>query len=122
MEFNANKWLKATNTVHDELVEKHDCGWFDGGCYTLAAAIKEVHPKLEIYYISRSAWHRDHAVVKITERLFFDADGSQTESELFEKMEKQELTKCRAIRKYWDFDEKNVFEDIKDKLVEFITM
>lgn len=58
---------KAVKSTVNALIRKHDCGWLDGGCYTLASAICEVYPAAKMYSISRFEHVIDHAVAYFPE-------------------------------------------------------
>lgn len=103
------------------LAVEHGCGWFDGGCLTLAAAIKVMYPcSTEIYHVSRTHSVIDHAVIFVRSLgLFFDADGMQTKAELMHKMKTVELcdvTLCAPIVNVEDTDIV-IFDDVVEALI-----
>lgn len=111
-----NCFLSVVQKTSHELVMRHGCGWFDGGCYTLASAAIEIIDDLEIFHISRDARFRDHAVLHIgNTNLYFDADGIASESALFRKMRIEEGVHCLCLEAFADFNqkEKEIFKDIK---------
>ena len=89
--------INQANTVAQSLIERlstdHQCGYFDGGCFTLASAVNAAYPATtQIFHISRNESVIDHAVIYLPEKnLYFDADGLQTREELFKKMVDVEL-------------------------------
>lgn len=111
----------ATNEVSDSLLDIHGCGWFDGGCYTLAYAASQVIDEVEVYHASRSSDFRDHAVLKLKGvDLFFDADGLQTKEQLYNKMVNYEMARCDAIEPFSNFScyvEDKVYLDIYNELL-----
>lgn len=112
---------RVADILLERLIEQHDCGWFDGGCYTLASAVVELVPDTEIFHISRSHNNRDHAVVKACGLdLYFDADGIVNEADMFTKMRTVELTPCNVLAPFNDFDkyQERVFQDIKSAIIE----
>ena len=81
-----------------DLIDKVGCGWMDGGCMTLASAVNQIFPDSIFYHISRCVNLVDHVVLYFPEKAqYFDADGFQSERELFIKMKKQELTDVSAL-------------------------
>lgn len=109
--------IDAADNVLDALVERHFCGWFDGGCYTLAKAIAEHFPTAEAYHVSRTEQHRDHAVIYIPElKSYLDADGLQTKAQLISKMKEVELVDVSVCLPFVDIDKYPVFADIKELL------
>lgn len=107
-----------SNFLLDTLINKHGCGWFDGGCYTFVSAVCEVIQEAESYYISRNCNVRDHAVVYLPSiDRYLDADGIQTRSELFNKMKEVELTKVTVLLPFHDLEQYPVYEKIKDTFV-----
>ena len=75
--------MDVADGLVDYLCSKHECGWFDGGCFTLVVAVSSVIKGAEVYHVSRSAQHCDHAVVKLSlvgdTAIYFDGDGMQTD-------------------------------------------
>lgn len=98
------------------LNDNHGCGWFDGGCYTLAKAVTRLMDGVEIYHVSRKEEYRDHAVVRLTGfDVYFDADGVHSAQSLKEKMYELELAHCEALAPFMDFDnhgDVEVFDDV----------
>ena len=80
------KFLAQSYISH--IVEKHDCGWFDGGCYTFAYLIKSLFPdQCELFHISRCSDEIDHIVVKVNgQNMYGDANGWQTKWQLIDSM------------------------------------
>ena len=113
--------LKATEIVFNQLVNKYECGWFDGGCYTLSVAIADVIPHSKIYHVSRNSNLRDHAVVFLPEiNKFIDADGIQSQSELITKMKEIELVNVTVCEPFNDINSHIIYGDIKKCLIQEI--
>ncbi|MBH0017888.1 hypothetical protein [Pseudoalteromonas sp. NGC95] len=116
--------LSHCTDVADGLVEylskEHGCGWFDGGCFTLAVAVSSVVKGSEIHVL-RSTEHCDHAVVKLSlvgdTAIYFDGDGVQTKEKLLEKMHKQKLTTCNVVELLTDIDPSLIFQDVVDEFI-----
>jgi hypothetical protein len=93
--------------VFHALIEKHGCGWFDGGCLILAQAVRTwTHGELAAIRSDSGATF-DHAVIAIKdpedrkELLFIDADGVFDEFELLEKWRRAErLQNPRIERRF----------------------
>ena len=107
---------KLKRFVYDStivIVNNNDCGFFDGGCHTLAYAICSYFKGTKIYHISRTSDRRDHSVVYFEKYdKYFDADGFQTADELFTKMKTVEMTQCNVLLEFQDFKKKDrVFID-----------
>jgi len=103
------------------LIERAGFSWFDGGCYTLADTVHSLVEGVDIFHISRSSSHRDHAVVKVIGAdLYFDGDGLATGHELFEKMEHEEALVCTILAPFDDFESKRpqILVDIKERFAE----
>ncbi len=74
-------------------LDRHNCGFLDGGCLLFAESIKEALNKLkidsELYCVGRKD-NLDHMIVKIEHiafgQVFIDADGLSTEQEMIDKM------------------------------------
>lgn len=112
----------AVEATYETLVESHDCGFFDGGCYTLAYAVNAVFPTTsKVMHISRTERNRDHAIVYFPVRdEYFDADGFQTKEQLFQKMRELEATPVEVLLPFDDIDTKTIFPDINEKLQQAI--
>jgi hypothetical protein len=104
------------------VVENNDCGFFDGGCHTLAHTISSHFKRTKIYHISRTFNRRDHSVVYFEDfNKYFDADGFQTAEELFTKMRTVEMTKCNVLLEFNDFNKKDrVFIDTHEIIRELL--
>ena len=114
-------FMEAVTKTTELLVDKHDCGWFDGGCYTLVGAAFEVIKGVDIFHISRTENNRDHAVLKLDGLdMYFDADGFASKYALFSKMKNEEGVECKYLGPFTDFGIKQnkVFCDIKASLIE----
>ena len=115
--FDSQRVLFGLEKTYQALSENHDVGWFDGGCWTILAAIVEAYPNdCHPYHISRTGSVPDHGVAYIPScNLFFDADGLQTESQLFDKMR---LTECVNVQVLAPLNQHQpIYEDIKQLLV-----
>ena len=104
-------------SVTDYLASTHGIGWFDGGCYTFAAAICEYYTGASPYYISRCTSLRDHAVVYIASMdRFLDADGLQSREVLFHKMRTVELVPVSILLPFDDLYRFPIYDDVKVRL------
>lgn len=91
--------------VLPKIIETTGCGFFDGSCHTLAYAIHGYFDGTVIYHISRRAHQPDHSVVYFPSLdLYFDADGFQTNTELFDKMRTVEMAICNELRPFKSFN------------------
>lgn len=100
-----------------ELVNKHGCGWLDGGCYTLAAAIHQVFPNTTHAgsFISGTG-DIEHAVIKVKGLdLYGDGDGWHTFDEMRTKLLVKENVRC--YRFLHAFSNLEMFDDIFDSIV-----
>jgi hypothetical protein len=87
------------------VIETTNCGFFDGACHTLAHAIHSYFDGTEIYHISRRAHQPDHSVVYFPSLdMYYDADGFQTNAELFKKMRTVEMVFCNELLPFKDFN------------------
>lgn len=113
--------MDVADGLVDYLCSKHECGWFDGGCFTLAVAVSSVIKGAEVYHVSRSAQHCDHVVVKLSlvgdTAIYFDGDGMQTKEKLLTKMQEQELTPCTVLEPLTDIDPSLIFQDVVDEFI-----
>ena len=83
---------KFCNDNIDLIISKEDCGWMDGGCFSLATAFKMwlgSHAQLEGVVREKNDT-LDHVVVKVGE-VYLDADGVATKEDLLGKIRVIEL-------------------------------
>lgn len=67
------------------------CGWNDGGCWTLAEALRRYLKDVEMYCVYDAAGNPQHVVTKIPSRnLFIDGNGIVSEAELIRIMIEEE--------------------------------
>lgn len=93
----------------------------DGGCMTLASAVNHLLPETRFYHISRSKSLVDHVVTYFPELdRYFDADGFQTKSELFDKMKTKELVNAIILEEMNEehFDQIEIFTDIESTFID----
>ena len=116
------QWETLIAEAMELLVPAHECGFFDGGCYTLARAVKHVFPDaVQVAHISRSESRFDHAILHIEgTELYLDADGLQSYGQMMHKMQHLEGVAVTDI--WFDVDDrlasKTCYRDIFDFLVE----
>lgn len=115
--FDSQHVIIGLENTSQALNENHHVGWFDGGCWTLLAAIVEVFPNdIQPYHISRTDTVPDHGVAYIPScNVYFDADGLQTKSQLFQKMRRTEGVNVQVIAPL--IQHQTIYEDIKQLLV-----
>lgn len=115
----SNKLTQLIQATSGPLYTAHGCGYFDGGCHTLAYSIAKYYRGTEIFHISRSSNLRDHSVCYFPKfNLYFDADGFQTREELFIKMKEVEITNCNVLLPFTDFAPSElVFEEIHELIL-----
>lgn len=108
--------IAIANDVSQLLEAEYQCGWFDGGCLTLAVAINESFPcSTEIHHVSRSQSVIDHVVIYVPIlNAYFDADGLHTRVELMLKMRNVELCDVQvcAVVKNIENSDIIIYEDI----------
>jgi hypothetical protein len=76
--------------------EVKTCGWSDGGCWILAAAIQQ-HWGGELYCLSRTGLDAQHIVVCFG-KVFIDKDGPASAMTLIRRFERWE---CFPDRSLW---------------------
>jgi len=109
--------MNSIEKTTDALDKEHGCGWFDGGCFTLALTIKELFPDAVIYYVSRTNLVVDHAVVYLPEiDAFIDADGVQSKQELLTKMHMAEGADIKVCEPLCNIFAETIYFDIRDML------
>lgn len=112
-----------TNTIEiitEPLFLKEQCGWFDGGCMTLASSVNRIYPKSVFHHVSRAHSLVDHVVIYFPDLdRYFDADGLQSEAELIKKMEELESMVNPRVFKLCesDFDQIEIFKDIEELFI-----
>ena len=112
-----------TNTIEiitESLFLKEQCGWFDGGCMTLASSVNRIYPKSVFYHVSRTHYLVDHVVIYFPDLdRYFDADGLQSKAELIKKMEELESMVNPRVFKMCesDFEQIEIFKDIQELFI-----
>lgn len=112
-----------TNTIEiitEPLFLKEQCGWFDGGCMTLASSVNRIYPKSVFHHVSRVHYLVDHVVIYFPDLdKYFDADGLQSKAELIQKMEEFENMENPRVFKMCesDFVQIEIFKDIEDLFI-----
>lgn len=116
--YHTTDYKTAARQTLTTLITDFNCGWFDGGCYTLTSAICEYDNTLLAYHVSRSSNGRDHAVAFCPEtNLYFDADGWQTKTELIHKMRTVELVSVTDVEPFPDLARYPIYESVKGLLL-----
>ncbi|MEZ8295827.1 hypothetical protein AB6D11_18560 [Vibrio splendidus] len=115
-----SKVMKGIRKVQTQLIERHNVGWFDGGCYTLASALHQLMGQgVTPYHVSRSSLNRDHAVVRLGEAdAYLDADGIQTQLRLFRKMRVEESTPVTMCAPFTNLNDYPIYQDVVDALMD----
>jgi hypothetical protein len=103
--------ISAGKKIFPELYQDHECGWFDGGCYSFASGFKNaVGDKGVLSYIGRSKSSLDHAIVFVPEiDCYLDADGAHTKQEMFEKLKLLESKPMEGIWEVGKFPAEAIF-------------
>ncbi|GAA5138453.1 hypothetical protein [Thalassotalea piscium] len=119
---NLTALTETVEQITQHLFDKEQCGWFDGGCMTLASAINHIYPRSIFYHISRSHDVVDHVVIYFPELdSYFDADGMQSKEALIQKMKTLESMANPTLFTMRDthFEQIKVFADVRDLFVEY---
>lgn len=106
--------------ITESLFLKEQCGWFDGGCMTLASSVNRIYPKSVFYHVSRTHYLVDHVVIYFPDLdRYFDADGLQSKAELIKKMEELESMVNPRVFKMCesDFEQIEIFKDIEELFI-----
>jgi hypothetical protein len=72
------------------------CGWSDGGCWTLAAAIQQGWGG-ELYALSRTGSEAQH-IVTCFDKVFVDQDGPGSAGALIRRFERWEVIPTGSLR------------------------
>ena len=106
--------------ITESLFLKEQCGWFDGGCMTLASSVNRIYPNSVFYHVSRTHYLVDHVVIYFPDLdRYFDADGLQSKAELIKKMEELESMVNPRVFKMCesDFEQIEIFKDIEELFI-----
>lgn len=117
---NLQALFNTIETIAEPLYLKKQCGWFDGGCMTLASSVNRIYTKSVFYHVSRAHSLVDHVVIYFPDLdKYFDADGLQSKAELIKKMEELESMVNPKVFKMCEsnFDQIEIFKDIEELFI-----
>lgn len=118
--------VRRKNKFYNLIIDLVGSGPFDGGCLAFAMAMKKVLGSGEVYVVEgdwNGTTQAQHAVLKLHDDLYLDADGTDYGKDILKRLERDEHITNAHLRPYkkGDLPEAPSDPEIVDKIAAYLS-